>query len=103
MTSENFTYWLQGFTELSNGAHPTPEQWKMIKEHLALVFIKVTPPLEIVNSEPTYCQSYVPQDGVGTSSANWPAGPLLKGVSVWKPLFTPYQIGDRATVYSHSC
>ena len=50
MTSENFTYWCQGFVELTGGAHPTPEQWKMIKEHLALVFTKVTPPLEKPNS-----------------------------------------------------
>lgn len=42
MTSEQFAYWLQGFTEL-HGENPTPEQWLMIKDHLALVFRKMTP------------------------------------------------------------
>lgn len=42
MTSEQFCYWLQGFTELGN-AGPTPEQWKSIQAHLKTVFVKVTP------------------------------------------------------------
>lgn len=45
MTSEQFAYWLQGFAELTDGAHPTPEQWKSIKEHLDTVFMKITPPV----------------------------------------------------------
>lgn len=44
MTSEQFAYWLQGFSELNETA-PTPEQWALIKSHLGLVFQKVTPPL----------------------------------------------------------
>lgn len=43
MNAVDFCRWLQGFAELSAEA-PTPEQWKSIKEHLALVFLKVTPP-----------------------------------------------------------
>jgi hypothetical protein len=42
MTAEQFTYWLQGYAEL-NDAPPTPEQWQAIRDHLALVFNKVTP------------------------------------------------------------
>lgn len=42
MTPEQFTYWLQGFTEIS-GTEPTKEQWQIIKDHLGLVFKKVTP------------------------------------------------------------
>jgi hypothetical protein len=42
MTPSEFTYWLQGFVEL-NGAPPTQEQWMVIKDHLSLVFNKVTP------------------------------------------------------------
>ena len=42
MTPENFTYWLQGFVEL-NGDCPNEFQWQEIKNHLALVFNKVTP------------------------------------------------------------
>ncbi len=42
MTPENFTQWLHGFAYLSDGP-PTPEQWLVIQDHLALVFIKETP------------------------------------------------------------
>lgn len=46
MTPEQFAYWLQGFMELSGeSATFTPAQVKMIREHLATVFVKVTPPL----------------------------------------------------------
>lgn len=45
MTAEQFCYWLQGFGEL-NGAPPTAKQWTSINEHLALVFKKVTPPVQ---------------------------------------------------------
>ena len=44
MTAEQFAYWMQGFVEL-NGVEPTAEQWQSIKEHLATVFVKVTPPV----------------------------------------------------------
>ena len=42
MTPEQFCYWLQGFAEI-NHAPPSEEQWKAIKEHLQIVFMKVTP------------------------------------------------------------
>ena len=45
MTPDQFTYWLQGFAEL-NEAPPTAEQWQSIREHLALVFEKRTPPID---------------------------------------------------------
>ena len=44
MTVQDFAYWLQGFAEL-NSEPPTAEQWQSIREHLALVFTKVTPDL----------------------------------------------------------
>lgn len=44
MKPEEFCRWLQGFAEL-NGDPPTPEQWKSIKEHLQLIYTKVTPPV----------------------------------------------------------
>lgn len=44
MGAQQFAYWLQGFAEL-NEAPPTPEQWQSIREHLATVFVKVTPPV----------------------------------------------------------
>lgn len=44
MTPESFTYWLQGFVELSeSNAVPNEQQWLMIKDHLKLVFDKKTP------------------------------------------------------------
>jgi hypothetical protein len=42
MTAEQFTYWLQGYAEL-NASPPSVEQWQAIRDHLALVFTKVTP------------------------------------------------------------
>lgn len=42
MNAHDFTYWLQGFAELQSEP-PTAEQWQAIKDHLALVFTKVTP------------------------------------------------------------
>ena len=41
MTPEQFVYWLQGFSEVT-GKSPTPEEWKIIQEHLNLVFDKRT-------------------------------------------------------------
>lgn len=46
MTAEQFTYWLQGYAEL-NEAPPSAEQWQSIREHLATVFTKVTPPVVV--------------------------------------------------------
>jgi hypothetical protein len=42
MDASQFTIWLQGFAEL-NAEPPTKEQWQSIREHLQLVFTKVTP------------------------------------------------------------
>lgn len=44
MTAEQFAYWLQGYAEL-NAEPPTAEQWRAIRDHLALVFHKITPPV----------------------------------------------------------
>lgn len=44
MKSESFAYWLNGFAELTTEP-PTKEQWRVIKEHLSLVFNKVTSPI----------------------------------------------------------
>ena len=43
MTPEQFTYWLQGFFELSETKELTPEQVQIVKDHLALVLSKKTP------------------------------------------------------------
>ena len=47
MTPENFCYWLRGYIELSgDDVSLTPNQVKMINDHLDLVMIKTTPALE---------------------------------------------------------
>jgi hypothetical protein len=43
MTTEQFTIWLQGFFELSEEKKLSEKQVTIIKDHLALVFEKVTP------------------------------------------------------------
>lgn len=43
MNSETFTYWLQGFVELSDSDTISEKQWLIIKDHLKLVFDKKTP------------------------------------------------------------
>lgn len=43
MNSETFTYWLQGFVELTESDTISEKQWLMIKDHLKLVFDKKTP------------------------------------------------------------
>lgn len=56
MTPEQFAYWMQGFVELQNSNEPpTEEQWQIIKDHLQLVFKKVTPQRNCSVSNETYC------------------------------------------------
>lgn len=48
MTPEQFCYWLQGFAEITQngknfGNGPQPHEWKIIVDHLQLVFKKETP------------------------------------------------------------
>ncbi len=43
MTAEQFTYWLQGFMETADPKSIDEKQTQIIKDHLALVFTKVTP------------------------------------------------------------
>jgi hypothetical protein len=43
MEATDFCYWLQGFFELSGDKKLTPKQVEIIKDHLQLVFNKVTP------------------------------------------------------------
>jgi hypothetical protein len=61
MTPEQFAYWLQGFAEL-NEDQPTPEQWASIREHLATVFTKETPPIRRHGRPPTTAPLFEPFD-----------------------------------------
>ena len=51
MTPEQFTYWLQGYFEIANPLELNPYETKIIKNHLSLVFNKLTP---TASSKP-YC------------------------------------------------
>jgi len=42
MSTYEFAYWLQGYVEI-NGQLPSEGEWQIIKDHLQLVFTKVTP------------------------------------------------------------
>lgn len=43
MTSESFVYWLQGLVELQDSDVLSEKQWRVVKDHLKLVFDKKTP------------------------------------------------------------
>ncbi len=47
MNYEAFCWWLQGFMEIQNPEELTKEQVVEIKNHLALVFHKVTPDIGV--------------------------------------------------------
>lgn len=44
MNAEQFVYWLNGYLELSGAQEMSAAQLKCVREHLALVLHKVTPP-----------------------------------------------------------
>lgn len=77
MTAEQFAYWMQGFSELTGDAMPTPAQWKMMKEHLATVFVKVTPPLRPNSPYPVIpYEPVIPYDWQRPLTAATPLRPL---------------------------
>lgn len=43
MTPEEFCRWLKGYVEISGSTTISPQQWLVIKDHLNLVYNKVTP------------------------------------------------------------
>lgn len=47
MNTEQFAYWLQGYSEITGGRMPTESEWHIIQDHLKLVFVKKTPSYEI--------------------------------------------------------
>lgn len=49
MTPEQFVYWLKGFYELNEPKNITEKQTLIIKDHLNLVFGKITPDRNINN------------------------------------------------------
>ena len=47
MTTEQFTYWLQGFMEMADPKELNTTQTQQIKDHLKLVFDKKTPEVSL--------------------------------------------------------
>ena len=47
----DFAFWLQGFFEISEAKTLNEKQVKMIKEHLELIFTKITPEYTITTSD----------------------------------------------------
>lgn len=78
MTSDQFAYWLQGFFELTNSNQLTEKQVLMIKEHLQLVFTKITPDH---NDDDTACTDIAARDeGIRLGNAT----PTFKGKPIEK-------------------
>lgn len=92
MEAINFCYWLQGYFELGGAGLNSNKtlssgQVQMIKEHLALVFHKVTPSVE-------ECLKSETKDPIGTSEADEKIINLLKeaieqGKMEPHPMFIP--------------
>lgn len=49
MTPDQFCYWLQGFSEVNGNKMINEMQWRIIQDHLQLVFDKVTPVYKITD------------------------------------------------------
>lgn len=47
MNERDFTYWLKGFLELSDSKELNEKQVTIIRNHLDLVFEKVTPDVDL--------------------------------------------------------
>jgi hypothetical protein len=60
MTPEQFCYWLQGRAEMQPNNPPSAEEWKMVREHLQLVFRKET----------SARQTYIPHPWADVSRQN---------------------------------
>lgn len=54
MTPEQFTYWLNGFFEISDTDNLNDKQVRIIRDHLDLVFNKVTPNRQIEKTSTKY-------------------------------------------------
>ena len=61
MDATQFAYWLQGYSEITQGQVPTPAQWQIIQDHLKLVFTKITPDRSTVGQEGVF----IPSTGLG--------------------------------------
>jgi hypothetical protein len=75
MSPEQFTYWLRGFFEISDTNNLSEKQVQIIRDHLNLVFNKVTPDRKDDN------MGYKPLDTRFTGTNN---NPLCKQEIDWR-------------------
>jgi len=75
MSPEQFTYWLKGFFEISDTNNLSEKQVQIIRDHLNLVFNKVTPERKDENI------GYIPLDTRFTGTNN---NPLCKQEIDWR-------------------
>ena len=87
MDAQSFCYWLHGFTELTRGQTPDPAQWKAIREHLDLVFKKVTPPVGEVQKG---VESKIKID-VDTRDAQKAVSDLTEAMRLYREMTKPAQ------------
>lgn len=67
MTEQEFCRWLKGFVELSEVSMISEKQWNVIKDHLNLVYTKLTPvyspvPMPHKEFKPWPIPKYTPKD-----------------------------------------
>jgi hypothetical protein len=43
VNTDQFAYWLQGYSEITGGRMPSESEWQIIQDHLKLCFVKKTP------------------------------------------------------------
>lgn len=76
MDAQSFCYWLQGFVELCPNQHPTISQWNAVKDHLQLVFNKVTPQYTPdFHVTPNFPLSTQLRDAIVKKTAPYPVAP----------------------------
>ena len=71
MEARDFVYWLQGFSEVTDKV-PTKEQWKIIQDHLSLVFNKITPDRRVQEVPLPGIQPFIPTTPGGFPFDNLP-------------------------------
>ncbi len=77
MNELNFCYWLKGFFEIQNPKTLDAKQTQEIKNHLDLVFKKVTPQLNNISvEERILCSNIEPNFSIDSIGASTP--PHLK-------------------------
>ena len=110
MNAEQFVYWLNGYLELSGAQELNAAQVKSVREHLALVLHKVTPPLE--NPKPTYfgggvkcgvCQNLCSNEGGVCNKCKLATTPVVPPTPPGRPSWAPTWLGQKCEICRAVC